>query len=173
MFYSARCAAASITMLYLISLFKGDKGLGLGSQISQICALSYVNAVDHYIKEKLRIKYYGRYMDDFYLIHNDKDYLYRCLKEITAELKKLGLEVNKRTRIHKLSNGFIFTKIRYILTDSGKVLHLITTKTFKSMKRKIKKGVEIKDILPSWYAYLNKFNCYNKKKEFIKKFIKR
>ena len=36
----------------------GDIGLGLGSQVSQIMAIAVPNIADHYIKEKLHIKYY-------------------------------------------------------------------------------------------------------------------
>lgn len=45
-------------------------------------ALLYLNNLDHFIKEKLGIKYYGRYMDDFFLIHEDKAYLQYCRAEI-------------------------------------------------------------------------------------------
>jgi hypothetical protein len=47
-----------------ITVFGDGKSLGLGSQVSQICAVFYPDRLDHYIKENLRIKYYGRYMDD-------------------------------------------------------------------------------------------------------------
>ena len=70
----------------------GDIGLGLGSQISQILALASVNSLDHFIKEKLHIKYYGRYMDDGYLIHQDKKYLQYCLNEINIFCQKLGIK---------------------------------------------------------------------------------
>lgn len=159
-------------MVHLIGLFKGDYGLGLGSQISQICSLWYVNELDHFIKEKLHIKYYGRYMDDFYLIHYSKDYLYFCLKEINRILHKYELTTNKRTRIHKLYNGFVFTKIKYILTQTGKVLHILTTKTFKAMKRKIKTGIDVANILPSWTAYLKRFNCHKRFTLFLHLFLK-
>lgn len=155
----------------LLKLFESDYGLGLGSQISQICALIYLNKIDHYIKENLKIKYYGRYMDDLYLINHNKNYLYFCLEKIREKLLILNLTLNKKTKIHLLNNGFIFTKIKYILTSTGKVLHIITTGTFKSMKRKIKRGIDLKPIIPSWYAYLDKFNCYYKKKNFIAKNI--
>lgn len=62
--------------LYLLMDFVdafGEKSLGLGSQVSQALAVFYPNDIDHYIKEKLKIKYYGRYMDDFYLIHEAED----------------------------------------------------------------------------------------------------
>ena len=50
----------------------GDKGLGLGSETSQLHAILFPNYIDHYIKEVLKIKYYGRYMDDSYILCNDK-----------------------------------------------------------------------------------------------------
>lgn len=49
------------------------KGLPLGNQISQVFALLYLSGLDHFITEELGIEYYGRYMDDFYLIVPDKE----------------------------------------------------------------------------------------------------
>ena len=48
-------------MWNFIQAFGPEKSLGLGSEVSQICAVFFPNKVDHFIKEKLRIKYYGRY----------------------------------------------------------------------------------------------------------------
>ena len=39
-------------------------GLPLGYQTSQLFALLFLDEFDHFVKEKLRIRYYGRYMDD-------------------------------------------------------------------------------------------------------------
>ena len=44
-----------------------EDGLPLGYQTSQLFALMFLDEFDHIIKEKYRIKYYGRYMDDFYI----------------------------------------------------------------------------------------------------------
>jgi len=55
-----------------------ERSLGLGSQTSQLFALLTLNEVDHFIKETLHIKYYGRYMDDLYLMHGDSQYLAQC-----------------------------------------------------------------------------------------------
>jgi len=150
-----------------------EKGLTLGSQISQICALYYINEIDHYIKEKLHIKYYGRYMDDLYLIHNDKKYLYKCFDIIVEKLHELKLLINQsKSKVHSLENGFIFLKVKYKLKND-KIIKLITTKTFQSMKRKIKKGINIDTILPSWLDYISHFNCYNKYKKFRNKYLKK
>lgn len=53
----------------------GERGFGLGSQVSQIDALMLANGLDHFIKEQLHIRGYGRYMDDGYLICEDVRYL--------------------------------------------------------------------------------------------------
>ena len=66
---------------YFIAAF-GRIGLGLGSPISQTYALASANRLDHYVKEVLRIRGYGRYMDDGYLIHESKEYLRECLEGI-------------------------------------------------------------------------------------------
>lgn len=54
-------------------------GLPLGNQVAQVYALLMLDCVDHMITGELGIRYYGRYMDDFYLIHHDKEYLKECL----------------------------------------------------------------------------------------------
>ena len=69
-------------------------GLCIGFQTSQWLAVYYLNGLDHFIKEKLGIKYYGRYMDDFYLIHSDYQYLEYCRNEIDKYLsEKLHLDI--------------------------------------------------------------------------------
>lgn len=81
------------------------------------------------LKEKLKIKYYVRYQDDFLLFHESKQYLKYCLEEIKQFLKKEGLELNRKSRLYKSTNNFIFlgrnSKGRY-------------TK-YRDVRRKIKK----------------------------------
>ena len=83
-------------------------GLGIGSMTSQILAIYYLNDMDHFIKEKLKIKYYVRYQDDFLLFHPSKKYLQYCLEQIKIFLKKEKLELNNKTRIYKNTNNFLF-----------------------------------------------------------------
>lgn len=125
-------------LVYFIKQF-GDKGLGLGSQISQICALLLPNPLDHMIKEELHIKGYGRYMDDGYLIHPNKKYLKMCRDKIKDKCDELGIILNlKKTQIIKLSKGFTFLKIRFYLTSSGKVIRLANKKSVVRQRRKLK-----------------------------------
>ena len=86
------------------------------------------------------LKYYGRYMDDIYIIHKDKEYLKGLLTQIQGMCDELGLFINpKKTQIIKLSKGFTFLKIKYILTDTGKVVERISRDGITRMRRKIKK----------------------------------
>ncbi|MBC8192254.1 MAG: hypothetical protein H8E18_07735 [FCB group bacterium] len=59
------------------SLFTAEEncGLPIGNLTSQLFANIYLNKIDHYIKRDLGIRYYGRYVDDFVMVHQDKDYL--------------------------------------------------------------------------------------------------
>ena len=50
-------------------------GLPIGNLSSQVFANFYMNSFDHYLKHELGIRYYGRYVDDFILVHEDKELL--------------------------------------------------------------------------------------------------
>ena len=75
---------------------------------SQILAIFYLNDLDHFIKEKLGLKYYVRYQDDGCLYHPSKEYLKHCLNEISAFLKNENLQLNNKTRIYKNTDNFVF-----------------------------------------------------------------
>ncbi|MEK6678744.1 MAG: RNA-directed DNA polymerase, partial [Nitrospirota bacterium] len=59
------------------SLFHAKSGCGLpiGNLTSQLFGNIYLNEFDHFVKRDLKIRFYGRYVDDFVLIHPDKNYL--------------------------------------------------------------------------------------------------
>ena len=145
----------------------GDKGLGLGSEVSQILAIAYPNTVDHYIKERLRIKGYGRYMDDLYLLHENKEYLWRCLAELREMFAEIGITLNeKKTRITKLSRGFVFLKTRFVLTENGKVIRKPARDSVVRQRRKLKKFrrfletgemslAQIENSYMSWRGYIS------------------
>lgn len=163
----------------LIDSFSGEKGIGLGSQISQLIELTVLNDLDHFIKERLHIKYYIRYMDDFILIHEDKDYLKYCRIEIENKLKEIGLELNDKTALYPLSQGVKFLHWRFLLTDSGKVILRIERKKLSKQKTRMKKLWEKEkcgevdpgttfNSLKSWIANAERGNTFNEQAEMIK-----
>jgi hypothetical protein len=67
-------------------------GLPIGNLTSQVFANFYMNSFDHFIKHNLKIRYYGRYVDDFVIIHLVKEYLKSIIPIIREYLySNLGL----------------------------------------------------------------------------------
>ncbi len=117
----------------------GNRGVPLGNQQSQTDALLAINSIDHIVKEQLHIRGYGRYQDDFYLIHHDRSYLEHCLSVIQREVDDLGLELNsKKTKIVSIRQGIDFLGFHVYVTKTGKVVVRIKTETKKRERNKIK-----------------------------------
>ena len=128
----------------VIDSFDGDVGIGLGSQISQLVELCVLDDLDHFIKERLRIKHYLRYMDDFVLIHHDKAVLQECLKEIVAFLTgTTGLELNKKTSLYPLRQGVKMLNWRFVIKkDTGRIVRYMSSKKIGKQRRKMRKLME-------------------------------
>ena len=94
------------------SLFITKEGCGLpiGNLTSQVLANFYLAPLDHYIKHDLGIRFYGRYVDDFVLVHESKPYLLQCIMHIRQFLQsRLHLTLHpKRIRLQRISEGVSF-----------------------------------------------------------------
>lgn len=139
------------------------KHMNIGDQLSQVAGVLYPSRIDNYIKIVRGMKYYGRYMDDSYLIYHDKKVLEDILKNVLQIADELGITVNlKKTRIVKLSSQWRFLQNQYTLTKTGKVIVKINKTRLVKMRRKLKKLAgrltekEFNDLYKSW------FNSYYK-----------
>ena len=66
----------------------------------------YLDKIDWYVKEKLKVKYYSRYMDDSVALLKSKEEAILALEKIRKFLKEnLHLELNSKTQIFKSSQG--------------------------------------------------------------------
>jgi RNA-directed DNA polymerase len=94
------------------SLFHSDIGCGLpiGNLTSQLFSNIYLNNFDHWLHYKKRCKYYGRYVDDFVIVHSDKEFLKALIPEIKTFLKEeLMLELHpKKIYLQHYSKGVQF-----------------------------------------------------------------
>lgn len=94
------------------SLFgaKENTGLPIGNLTSQLFGNVYLNSLDHFIKHKLGCKYYGRYVDDFVIVHPDKEYLKSIIPLIKEYLRsELSLELHpKKIYLQHFSKGVDF-----------------------------------------------------------------
>lgn len=130
------------------------------------------NRLDHVIKEELKIKGYGRYMDDGYLIHEDIKYLEYCLKRIDEVCTELGITLNrKKTRIIPIQKGITFLKTKFILTDTGRVVRKMSRPSIRAMKRKLfifRKWVDsgkftlenVRTAYESWRGHMRRGDSY-------------
>jgi len=74
-------------------------------------------------------------MDDFVLIHEDREYLKKCLVKIREKmLNEYKLELNKKTRIYCVKEGVEFLGFRFILKNK-KVIMKLRNSSKKDLKR--------------------------------------
>lgn len=119
----------------------GERGVHLGSQISQLLQLNYLNDLDHYVTEQLGVKFYVRYMDDIIMLFKSKYAAKRVWKAVEKFLlEKKGLRLNTRkSRIGRLTDNVPFLKILFKLSCSGKVHVRCKNKTYQKEIKRIRK----------------------------------
>lgn len=121
---------------------RNEVGIPIGNYTSQYFANIYLNELDHFVKEKLKIKYYVRYMDDFVLLLEDRNQCRVILEEIKEFLdKNLGLKLNKKTNYFRNSQGVNFCGYKIF-------------KTHIMLKKENKKKIKIK--IKNWNKLYHK-----------------
>ena len=147
------------------------KGIPLGNQINQGFALLYLDGMDKLITYELGIEYYGRYMDDFYLIHPSKEYLKYCLEVISAYLESLELTLNGKTQIFPFKNGVNYLGFHTYVTEDGKAIRKLKNqnkrnaqKKFLRMAKLVKEGKLPEDKFRAsynaWKNHISHGNCH-------------
>ena len=121
-----------------------------------------------YIKQRLKVKYYFRYMDDSIILVKTKEEAKILLEKIKIFLKEnLKLELNKKTQIFKNKQGVNFcgykiNEYRLKIRDKGKRK---LKKKIKYLKDEIKKGKltskDAKKYLSGHLGYIKIANTYN------------
>ncbi len=90
---------------YEMVYFAGDdlfavnrpRGLPIGNLTSQFWANVYLNPLDHYIKRRLRVPGYVRYVDDMLLFADSKEQLHAWRQAVQLELSQLRLTIHARS----------------------------------------------------------------------------
>lgn len=124
-----------------------EKSVNIGDQLSQIIGIYYPHRIDTYVKYVKSQKFYGRYMDDWYIMSPDKEELESLLADIQTIASELGIHLNKKkTRIVKINSTYKFLQVKYTLTKDGKIIKRINPERVTAMRRKIKKlSVKVKN----------------------------
>lgn len=76
------------------------RGIPIGNLTSQLFANLYLHELDEFVKYQLRERHYARYMDDFVIIHHDKQHLHQLRRTIEVFLEeRLRLTTNHKTQV--------------------------------------------------------------------------
>lgn len=156
-----------------------EKSVNIGDQLSQVIGIYYPYRIDNYIKYVRSQKYYGRYMDDWYVMSPSKEELLDILDNIKQIAADLGIHLNERkTRIVKISSTYKYLQVKYTLTDSGRIVKRINPKRVTVMRRKLKKLADkvnagdalyenVENMFRSWMGEYHKLLSKEQRKNLI------
>lgn len=145
----------------------------LGNLTSQFFANIYLNKLDHYVKRKLQVNYYIRYVDDFVILHNSRKQLFLWKSEIENFLKqKLKLELHKgKSNIISLHRGIDFVGFRNFYFHKlirKRNVRKIPTKIDNYHKNRLMKA-EMLEVFQGWNAYVKYANTLKLRKQIVRK----
>ena len=139
-----------------------------------------MNEFDHWVQSSLGIKHYGRYVDDMFFMHQDKDFLKDCISTVQKKMNTYGMEIHpKKIYFQHYSKGLHFVG-RYIKPYRTYVSSR-TKNNFLQMIKRMEKDLALgldhlidKQLLPYYHSCINSYlgffikaNSYS----FIKKVI--
>jgi hypothetical protein len=151
--------------LWLIdTIIDSSQGLPIGNYTSQWFANFFLQDLDHYIKEKLGIKYYIRYVDDLVLLGGNKKKLHKARKHISDYLQTIGLILKSDWQVFKVNDRAIdFLGFRFFRNKT-----ILRKRNALRIKRRIKK-ISKKDHLNykdacaviSYWGWIKRSDSYN------------
>lgn len=85
-------------------------GLPIGNLTSQMFSNLYMNGFDQWVKRCLKVKHYGRYVDDSFYISTDKEWLKTLVDRIDGYLQEhLRIRLNRsKTKLTEVRKGVTF-----------------------------------------------------------------
>jgi retron-type reverse transcriptase len=150
------------------------KGLPIGNLTSQFFANYYLNGLDHFVQERLKIPKYLRFVDDFSLFSDDFEQLQAARTAIESYLATLRLKIHPvKSQLFETKYGANFVGFR-ILPDRIRVrndnLHR-ARRRFKHLQQAYHQGlISLDDIhkrICSWEAHLKHGNTYRLRRKAI------
>lgn len=148
------------------------KGVAIGNLFAQHFANFLLNELDWFIEE-LGITHHGRYVDDFYMIHEDKEVLLSAIPEIRKMLSGIGISLNeKKFYLQHYAKGVKFTGaiVKPYRTYCGKR----TVFNFKQAVKDLNGSATVDEVLKnvcrinSYLGFLRQHAEYNNRKKTLK-----
>jgi retron-type reverse transcriptase len=158
-------------------------GIPIGNLSSQFFINVYLNELDQFVKHVLKAKRYLRYVDDFVLVHRDREQLLAWQHQIEAFLaSRLNLSLKADIRLQPLTDGIDF--LGYIVRPS----HTLVRRRVVSHARQALSGwayrhvtahglqvtpQDLRDVSAIWASYEGHFDhasSYQLRRDFHRRF---
>lgn len=131
-------------------------GIPIGNLTSQLFANMYLNELDRFVKHVLGEKHYIRYMDDFTVIHHDKQHLHNVRRVIEDWLwRTLVLKTNNKTQVFPVHThkGRSLDFLGYRIYPTHRLLRKCSANRMKHKMKRLRKEyaagrIELRDITP-------------------------
>ena len=156
-----------------------QKGMPLGNLTSQFFANVYLNELDYFVKHKLKAKYYLRYVDDFVILHKNKEILENYKKEIYNFLKTVKLELHQdKSKIIPIGKGVSLLGYRVFYHHK-----LLRKSNLWKFQRKINEKIglvqnniltydSLLDSINGWFGYAMWADTYKQRTNVINTIVK-
>ncbi len=150
----------------LFTPIERSKGLPLGNQTSQFFANVYLDPLDHYVTDRLRLSYV-RYVDDFLIFADDKRRLHEVRREVERFLEALRLQIHpNKSVVFPCEEGLRF--LGYRVFPTHRLLAQENVRRFRRrmgwMQREFARGrIGFETIRPrimSWIGHARHANTY-------------
>jgi len=164
----------------ILKNYSAEKGMPLGNLTSQFLANVYLNELDQFVKRRLKVEYYIRYVDDFVILEKDKERLLFLKKRIdTFLIEQLNLHLHlHKTLICNIKQGITFLGFRAFPYHK-----LLKKNNLPRMKNKLslmqeelnQRNIDYDKIYASfegWLAYAHQADTYQLRQNMIQKYEK-
>ena len=135
-------------------------GIPIGNLTSQFFGNVYLDSLDHFVKERLRVKRYLRYVDDFCCFDDDKGWLKEVRVAVREHLGALRMKLNEgKSRIRQLREGVEFLGFVHLpgTTRLNQRAVRRQRRRMKTLRRAYAEGAmgwdEVSASLQSWNAH--------------------
>lgn len=150
------------------------EGVPIGNYTSQWFANFYLQDLDHFIKEQLKIKYYIRYMDDMVLFSNNKKELRKCKYAIDEFLLKEHLKIKENWQLFKTESRPIdFLGYRFYrgYTTLRRCNFLRIKRRIKKISKKDEMSFKDACTIMSYNGWIIHADSYNYTQKYIKPYV--
>lgn len=151
----------------ILTPFKRRKGLPIGNLTSQFFANIYLTGFDHFVKEKLKCRFYARYVDDIVVVDSDKSYLWQICLEMKCYLERLRLQIHPyKCHVRPVTSGIRF--LGQIIYPNRRLLPKCNVRRFMRRMKKFQYMYDhdqismdqIKHSLQSWLGHAKQAHTY-------------